>query len=84
MAVAMALPKRAEREIELTIGMATYNDFDGVYFTLQALRLYQDLEQTELLVIDNYGCHAYTKSGRRVAGRTLYPGHGCRWDRRAT
>jgi len=23
----------------LTIGMATYNDFDGVYFTLQALRL---------------------------------------------
>src|SRR5579864_2484276 len=42
--------------IELTIGMAVYNDFDGVYFTLQALRLYQDLENTELLVIDNYGC----------------------------
>jgi hypothetical protein len=38
--------------------MATYNDFDGVYFTLQALRLYQDLEHTELLVIDNYGCEA--------------------------
>ena len=36
--------------------MATYNDFDGVYFTLQALRLYQDLEHTELLVIDSYGC----------------------------
>lgn len=47
---------RAEGEIELTIGMATYNDFDGLYFTLQALRLYQDLAQTELLVIDNYGC----------------------------
>ena len=42
--------------IELTIGMATYRDFDGVYFTLQALRLYHDLENTELLVIDNYGC----------------------------
>jgi len=41
---------------ELTIGMATYNDFDGVYFTLQALRLYHDLKNTELLVIDNYGC----------------------------
>jgi hypothetical protein len=26
-------------QIELTIGMATYNDFDGVYFTLQALQL---------------------------------------------
>ncbi len=47
---------RAEGRIELTIGMATYNDYEGVYFTLQALRLYQDLSQTELLVIDNYGC----------------------------
>lgn len=41
---------------ELTIGMATYQDFDGVYFTLQALRMYHDLENTEILVIDNYGC----------------------------
>ncbi len=45
----------------LTIGMATYNDFDGVYFTLQALRLYHDLTDTELLVVDNYGCQ-HTKS----------------------
>jgi glycosyltransferase involved in cell wall biosynthesis len=43
-------------EAALTIGMATYNDFDGVYFTIQALRLYQDLTDTELLVVDNYGC----------------------------
>ncbi len=49
-----------EGDIELTIGMATYHDFDGVYFTLQALRLYQDLDNTELLVIDNYGCE-YTR-----------------------
>jgi uncharacterized membrane protein YphA (DoxX/SURF4 family) len=47
---------RSARGIELTIGMATYRDFDGVYFTLQALRLYQDLSNTELLVVDNYGC----------------------------
>lgn len=40
----------------LTIGMATYNDFDGVYFTVQSLGLYQDLEETEILVIDTYGC----------------------------
>lgn len=40
----------------LTIGMATYNDFDGVYFTIQALRLYHDLEDVELLVVDNFGC----------------------------
>ncbi|HEY7034157.1 MAG TPA: glycosyltransferase family A protein [Thermomicrobiales bacterium] len=44
--------------VALTIGMATYNDFDGVYFTIQALRLYQDLDDTELLVVDNYGCEA--------------------------
>lgn len=41
---------------DLTVGMATYDDFDGVYFTLQALRLYQDMQGVELLVIDNYGC----------------------------
>ena len=42
--------------VALTIGMAAYDDFEGVYFTLQALRLYQDLDDTELLVVDNYGC----------------------------
>jgi glycosyltransferase involved in cell wall biosynthesis len=47
--------------VALTIGMATYNDFDGVYFTIQALRLYQDLTDTEILVVDNYGCE-HTKS----------------------
>jgi hypothetical protein len=31
-------PVEEDREIELTIGMATYDDFDGVYFTVQALR----------------------------------------------
>jgi glycosyltransferase involved in cell wall biosynthesis len=44
--------------VALTIGMPTYNDFNGVYFTLQALCLYQDLRDTELLVVDNYGCPA--------------------------
>jgi hypothetical protein len=42
--------------VVLSIGMVTYNAFDGVYFTAQALRLYQDLVDTELLVVDNYGC----------------------------
>ncbi len=41
--------------VALTIGMATYKDFDGVYFTIQALRLYQDLTDTELVVVDNFG-----------------------------
>jgi len=38
--------------------MATHNDFNGVYFTLQSLRLYHDLTNTELIVVDNFGCDA--------------------------
>ena len=45
----------------LTIGMATFNDFDGVYFTLQSLRLYHDMSDVELLVVDNFGCE-HTRS----------------------
>jgi hypothetical protein len=37
----------------LTIGMAHFNDFDGVYFTLQALRLYHDCRNVEFLIVDN-------------------------------
>lgn len=44
------------RRPELTIGMAVYNEFDGVYFTVQALRAYHDLTGVEILVVDNYGC----------------------------
>jgi hypothetical protein len=51
--------------------MATYNDFDGVYFTLQALRLYHDLDNTELLVVDNYGCR-YTGELVRTWARGTY------------
>jgi glycosyltransferase involved in cell wall biosynthesis len=41
--------------IKLTIGMASYNNYAEVWFTVQALRLYQDLTNTEILVIDNFG-----------------------------
>lgn len=36
--------------------MSTYDDFDGVYFTVQAIRLYHSkiLDQTSFLVIDNH------------------------------
>ena len=36
----------------LTIGLPTYKDFDGCYFTIQALRLYHDMDNCEILVID--------------------------------
>lgn len=41
---------------KLTIGMATYDDFDGVYFSIQALRMYFPICETsdvEFIVIDN-------------------------------
>jgi hypothetical protein len=49
-----ATPPGAERF--LTIGMATYDDYDGVYFSVQAIRLYHPevTSQTEILVIDNH------------------------------
>ena len=41
--------------MKLTIGMATYRDFDGVYFSLNALRLYHAdvMPQVKLVVVDN-------------------------------
>lgn len=46
---------RKEHKPKLTIGMATYDDYDGVYFSIQALRLYHPeiLEDIELVVVDN-------------------------------
>ncbi len=40
---------------KLTIGMATYDDFDGVYFSAMAIRMYHPevTAETEILVIDN-------------------------------
>jgi len=49
-----ATPSRGK--FKLTIGMATYDDFDGVYFTLQSLRLNNPelMDDIEFLVIDNH------------------------------
>ena len=40
----------------LTIGMATYDDYDGVYFSVQAIRMYHPevTADTEIIVIDNH------------------------------
>lgn len=42
--------------LELTIGMAVYQDFDGAYFTTQDLRLHHDIAGVEILILDNFGC----------------------------
>jgi glycosyltransferase involved in cell wall biosynthesis len=42
--------------MKLTIGMPSYNNFQQTWFTVQSLRMYQDLTDCEILVVDNYGC----------------------------
>lgn len=39
----------------LTVGMATFDDFDGVYFSVQSLRLHHGevLDEIEIVVVDN-------------------------------
>lgn len=46
----------------LTIGMAHYDDYDGVWATLHALRRYHDLTHTQLLVVDNSPTTPHGKS----------------------
>jgi hypothetical protein len=68
----------------LTIGMATYDDYDGVYFTAQSIRLYHPevTVQTEILVIDNHPdgpCAADLKAlGNWIEGYRYVP-----WSRTA-
>jgi Coenzyme PQQ synthesis protein D (PqqD) len=49
-----ATPSTGQRR--LCIGMATYDDFDGVWFTIQAIGMYQAevLADVSFLVIDNH------------------------------
>lgn len=60
----------------LTIGMATYDDFDGVYFTLQALTLYHSLwmEDVEIIVVDSKeeSCIETRKAVEAVGGRYIH------------
>lgn len=41
--------------MKLTIGMPSYNNYQEVWFTVQSLRIYHDLTDCEILIIDNYG-----------------------------
>jgi hypothetical protein len=63
----------------LTVGMATYDDYDGVYFSVQAIRLYHPevTDHTEILVVDNHPsspCAGPLKDlERQVAGYRYVP-----------
>ena len=53
---------------KLTIGMTTYDDFDGVYFTLQSLRMFHPevMDRVEFVVIDNNPAGSHAKSVKNL------------------
>jgi hypothetical protein len=51
----------------LTIGMSVFDDYDGAYFTIQALRMYHDIcdtDEVEYVIIDN---NPNSASGKETA-----------------
>jgi hypothetical protein len=63
----------------LTIGMATYDDYDGVYFSAQAIRLYHPevTNCSEILILDNNprgkGANALRRLGTRIENCRYLP-----------
>jgi len=56
----------------LTIGMATFDDFHGVYFSIQALRMYHPeiMNETEILIIDNNPTGPHGKECRSLSNHS--------------
>ncbi|HED12749.1 MAG TPA: glycosyltransferase [Gammaproteobacteria bacterium] len=59
----------ATHKSRLTIGMASYDDYDGVYFTIQSIRLFHPevVDQVEFLILDNNPKGHAAKSLRDLA-----------------
>lgn len=64
-------------ERKLTVGMAVYDDYDGAYFTLQALRLYHPevADEVEFVIVDNNPDGPCGDALRRLCG----PATHCRY-----
>jgi hypothetical protein len=63
----------------LTIGMATYDDYDGVYFTIQALRMFHLnhlWNKVEIIIIDN---NPDSKHGKAVKDFTKFFYKNCQY-----
>lgn len=64
---------------KLTIGMAAFDEYDGTYFTIQAIRLFHPevTRDTEILLVDNNphgpSGHAYRKLASWVDGFRYIP-----------
>jgi len=53
---------------KLTIGMATYDDYDGVYFTIQTIRMFHKeiLNDIEFIIVDNNPSGTHSKAIRNL------------------
>jgi len=63
--------EKTDEQLNLTIGMATYDDYDGVYFSIVSLVLYHQefLDQLEILVIDNNPDSSHGKAVKNLCDR---------------
>ncbi len=63
--------EETKEQFKLTIGMATYDDYDGVYFSIVSLVLYHQefLDQLEILVIDNNPDSDHGKAVKNLCDR---------------
>ncbi len=55
--------------LKLTIGMPTYDDYDGVYFSIQALRMYHPevMDETEIIIVDNNPDSPHGKAAQKFS-----------------
>lgn len=68
------LPRQAPRAGEvgphrtLTVGICTYDDFDGTFFTIMSLRLYRPevADRVSIPIVDNNPCGRDTRALRRL------------------
>lgn len=60
---------------KLTIGMATYDDFDGVYFTIQSIRLFHKeiCNDIEFIVLDNNPSGKHSDSVKKLCDSVNQP-----------
>jgi glycosyltransferase involved in cell wall biosynthesis len=60
---------------KLTIGMATYNDFHGLYFTIQSIRMYHKevIDEIEFVIIDNNPDSSHGSSNKDFSGHIQEP-----------
>ena len=60
-------------EKKFTIGMATYDDYDGVYFSIQSIRLCNPeiMNDVEFVIIDNNPESSHAKALKHFSNKTV-------------